>query len=276
MRNMLNAATTMNQLQQRMDLTSNNLANSNTFGYKAKSAQFSSLLFQQVNNINNGDAEAPRLTPEGIRVGSGAKMAHTSMHMDSGTIQQTGRALDIATQNGERFFVVNAPLQGGGNELRYTKAGNFYLQPVNDGAGVMLTTSEGLPVQGQNGPIILESNFDDISFTENGEVRVTRGEETQVEGTLQLVDITMPRALEATGGNLFRIDEAGLGVATEDITANVAPDEAGLIPGSLEQSNVNIGKEMTDLLEAQRAYSFNAKSISIGDQMMGLIGSMRS
>lgn len=276
MRNMLNAATTMNQLQQRMDLTSNNLANSNTYGYKAKSAQFSSLLFQQINNINNGDADAPRLTPEGIRVGSGAKMGHISMHMDAGAVQQTGRELDIAAQDGERFFVVNAPLQNGDSETRYTKSGNFYLQPVNGDEQVMLTTNEGLPVEGQNGPIILDSNFDDISFTENGEVRVTRNGTTQTEATLQVVDIAQPRALEATGSNQFRIDEAALGVPEEQLVVDVAPQDANLVPGALESSNVDMGKELTDLMEAQRAYSFNSRSISIGDQMMGLIGSMRS
>ncbi|WP_175615969.1 flagellar hook-basal body protein [Piscibacillus halophilus] len=276
MRNMLNAATTMNQLQQRMDLTSNNLANSNTHGYKSKSAQFSSLLFQQVNNLNNGDPDAPRLTPDGIRVGSGAKMGHTNTNMNLGTIQETGRALDVATQDSERFFVVNAPLDNGQTEERYTKAGNFYLQPVNGNEQVMLTTGEGLPVQGQNGPIILDSDFDEITITENGGVQVDRNGNRQIEATLQLVDIDQPRALEATGDNLFRIDEAGLGVPAEQLLAEVDPQEANLMTGALESSNVDIGKELTDLLESQRAYSFNSRSISIGDQMMGLIGSMRS
>ncbi|SEQ99119.1 flagellar hook-basal body protein [Piscibacillus halophilus] len=276
MRNMLNAATTMNQLQQRMDLTSNNLANSNTHGYKSKSAQFSSLLFQQVNNLNNGDPDAPRLTPDGIRVGSGAKMGHTNTNMNVGTIQETGRALDVATQDSERFFVVNAPLDNGQTEERYTKAGNFYLQPVNGNEQVMLTTGEGLPVQGQNGPIILDSDFDEITITENGGVQVDRNGNRQIEATLQLVDIDQPRALEATGDNLFRIDEAGLGVPAEQLLAEVDPQEANLMTGALESSNVDIGKELTDLLESQRAYSFNSRSISIGDQMMGLIGSMRS
>lgn len=276
MRNMLNAATTMNQLQQRMDLTSNNLANSNTHGYKSKSAQFSSLLFQQVNNLNNGDPDAPRLTPDGIRVGSGAKMGHTNTNMNVGTIQETGRALDVATQDSERFFVVNAPLDNGQTEERYTKAGNFYLQPVNGNEQVMLTTGEGLPVQGQNGPIILDSDFDEITITENGGVQVDRNGNRQIEATLQLVDIDQPRALEATSDNLFRIDEAGLGVPAEQLLAEVDPQEANLMTGALESSNVDIGKELTDLLESQRAYSFNSRSISIGDQMMGLIGSMRS
>ncbi|RPF54128.1 flagellar hook-basal body protein [Aquisalibacillus elongatus] len=275
MRNMLNAASTMNQLQQRMDLTSNNLSNLNTYGYKSRQAQFSSLLFQQVNNMNGGDAESPRMTPEGIRVGSGARLAHTSMSLDPGTVQETGRPLDVAIQDENRFFAINAPLENGESETRFTRSGNFYIQPVNDNE-VMLTTSDGTPAHGQNGPIILEGNFDDIELTEEGGVQVTRGNETQVEANLQVVDIENTRVLEATGDNAFRINEADLEVPAEALVENIAPQEANLQPSALEQSNVDMAKEFTDLTEAQRAYSFNSQSISIGDQMMGLIGSMRS
>ncbi|GEL77230.1 flagellar hook-basal body protein [Tenuibacillus multivorans] len=276
MRNMLNAATTMGQLQQRIDLTSNNLANTDTYGYKSKQAQFSSLLFQQIDNMAGGDAESPRLTPEGIRVGSGARMAHTSMNLDVGTLQQTDRALDIAIQDANRFFVVNAPLENGESELRYTRAGNFYLQPVNDNEQVMLTTNQGVPVQGQDGPILIDGGFDDIGLNENGDVRVTRGDQTETEATLQVVDIERTRTLEAVGANTYRLDEAELGVPIADFVNDIAPQAANLHPGALESSNVDMAKEFTDLIEAQRAYSFNARSISMGDQMMGLIGSMRS
>ncbi|TFB19268.1 flagellar hook-basal body protein [Filobacillus milosensis] len=276
MRSMLNAASTMGQLQQRMDLTSNNLSNMNTYGYKSKQAQFSSLLFQQVNNIGEGDEESPRFTPEGIRVGSGAKLGHTSMNFSVGAPQRTGRALDVAIQDANRFFVVNAPLENGGTEERFTRAGNFYIQPVNNNEEVMLTTSNGTPVQGQNGPIVLDNNFNDIEILKDGSVRVTRGQNKEVEATLQLVDIARPNALEAVGANTFRLDEEDLGVPVANIVNDVVPEEGNLLPGALESSNVDMAKEFTTLLESQRAYSFNAQSIRLGDQMMGLIGNMRS
>ncbi|MDQ0352695.1 flagellar basal-body rod protein FlgG [Alkalibacillus filiformis] len=274
MRNMFNAAATMGQMQQRMDLTSNNLSNINNHGYKAREGQFSSLLYQQHDNILDYDQGSPRLTPDGIRVGAGARLSNTNMNMTSGTIEPSDRPLDVAIQDDYRFFVVNAPTEDGEVEERYTRAGNFYLSEQADGS-MMLTTNAGYPVEGQDGPITLDGEFDDISINESGEVEVTRDGDTAVEATLQLVDIENTRVMEPVDANSFTINEEDLEVPVEELVAEVAPIDANLAPSALEGSNVNMAKEMTDLLEAQRAYQFNARSLSIGDQMMGLIGNMR-
>ncbi|WP_188207585.1 flagellar hook-basal body protein [Alkalibacillus aidingensis] len=275
MRNMLNAATTMGQLQQRMDLTSNNLSNVNNHGYKSRQSNFSSLMFQQVNNLLDHDQDALRQTPDGIRVGSGARLASTNMNMDVGTVEQTDRPLDVAIQDSNRFFVVNGPAGEGEMEERYTRAGNFYLSELGDGE-FMLTTSAGYPVEGQDGPVVIDDQFDDISINELGQVEVTRDDETNVEATLQVVDVNNTRVMEPVDGDTFVINEDELEVPVEDMVEAVAPEQANLQSGALEASNVDMGKEFTDLLESQRAYSFNARSLSIGDQMLGLIGSMRN
>ncbi|MGM8215039.1 flagellar hook-basal body protein [Bacillaceae bacterium W0354] len=275
MRNMFNAAVTMGQLQNRIDITANNLANLNTYGYKANHANFASLMYQQVNNILHHDADSPRETPVGIRVGSGARLTHTTFNMNNGTIQHTNRDLDVAIQDQNRFFVVNAPAENGGTETRYTRAGNFYIQPINDDE-VMLTTSEGFPVEGQNGPIILADDFDAISINAQGGIDITRGNATQTEAYLQVVDFERTRGLEAAGANTYRLNEDALGVPAEEFVFNVAPANANLVPGAVEASNVDMAKEFAELIESQRAYSFNARSVSIGDQMMGLISNMRS
>ena len=51
--------------------------------------------------------------------------------------------------------------------------------------------------------------------------------------------------------------------------------ESGIQQGVLEQSNVDMSKEITDMTLTQRAYQFNSQSISIADQMMGLVNSIR-
>jgi len=45
--------------------------------------------------------------------------------------------------------------------------------------------------------------------------------------------------------------------------------------GTLESSNVDISKEMTDLIAAQRSYQFNSRAITLADQMLGLINGIR-
>ncbi len=272
---MFNAASTMGQLQQRMDLTSNNLANVNNHGYKTRHSNFSSLLNQQVNNLLDHDADSPRLTPDGIRVGSGARLGHENMNMDSGSLQETGRGLDVALQDRNRFFTVSVEGNDGAVEDHYTKSGNFYLSNMDDGT-FMLTSSEGNPVQGEDGPIIIDENFNDVRFNDNGDVIVTRDGEEAVEGTLQLVDIPNSRVLQPVDAGTFIINEDELGVPADALTEVVAPADANLVSGSLETSNVDYGTEVQNLMESQRAYSFNARSLSMGDQMMGLIGSMRN
>lgn len=273
MRNMFNAAVTMGQLQNRLDITANNLANLNTYGFKASYANFSSLLYQQVNNVLDYDGNAMRQTPLGIRVGSGARLANTTYLMQNGMIQHTDRDLDLAIQDVNRFFVVQAP-EGDETEIRYTRAGNFYLQPINGGQ-VMLTTSEGYPVQGQNGPIIIDSNFDKITFNHLGGLEVTRGNVTTTEDYVQVVEFERMRGLESAGNNTYRINDEALGVDREAFVMQIAPENANLVPKALESSNVDMAKEFADMIETQRAYSFNARSISIGDQMLGLINNMR-
>ncbi|GAA0487143.1 flagellar hook-basal body complex protein FlhP [Salinibacillus aidingensis] len=269
MRSSYLAATTMGQLQQKLNLIGHNLSNSSTTGYKARTANFSSLLHQQINQ-NGIDGEAPRQTPEGLRQGTGAKLGHTKVRMDAGTITQTERPLDVALSGEKHFFQVQVT-ENGAAETQYTRAGNFYLQPINNNQQVSLVTAQGNPVIGENGPIVLQSDMDEISIQDNGNILVRRGEQQQVEASLEVMEIDRPRSLETAGGNRYRIPD---NVPAAGMTA-VAPDP-GLHVGALESSNVDMGEEMTNMLEMQRAYQMNSQSISMGDQMAGLINQLRS
>jgi flagellar basal-body rod protein FlgG len=265
------AAVTMGQLQKKLDLIGHNMANVNTTGYKAKTANFSSLLVQQINNQSTGDENAPRLTPAGIRQGNGARLAHTNVNMATGTLTQTDRPLDVALTDPKQFFQVQVA-ENGITETQFTRAGNFYLQPINANED-MLVTAEGNPVVGTNGPIILQNGYDGISISDNGEISITRGNQTNAEAQLQVVQIDLPRSLETTGGNRYRLPANDLGVA-RDILVDVV-DDVKVKSGTLESSNVNLSEEMTSMLEFQRAYQLNARSITIGDQMMNLINQLR-
>ena len=66
---MINASVTMNQLQKAIDTIGNNMANSNTYGYKSRQTQFSDLLFQQVNNL---PGETMKIGKPRQELGSGA------------------------------------------------------------------------------------------------------------------------------------------------------------------------------------------------------------
>src|SRR5690625_4634402 len=100
------ASVTMNQIQQQIDLIANNLANMQTPGYKARSAEFSSLLFQNINNLSAQENLENRQTPDGIRVGVGARLGSANANFQIGVAQTTERSLDVMLTNENHFFQV--------------------------------------------------------------------------------------------------------------------------------------------------------------------------
>lgn len=274
-RTMIQAAVTMNQLQNKLDLIGNNLSNSQTTGYKSRQADFSSLLFQQINNLNDPKNAEGRSTPDGVRIGSGAKLASTNINLNLGAITETGRGLDTALLRKNDLFQIQVT-ENGVAETRYTRDGSFYLSPVNNNQAIMLTTADGNPVIGENGPIVIPAGFDSISIDENGEIMVTRGNGTQTAGRISIVEAIKPRLLEATGNNAFRLpDMQTLGYNLNEIIQETSPNDTLVKSGALERSNVDMSKEMTDMILTQRSYQFNARTISMSDQMMGLVNQLR-
>lgn len=271
---MIQASVTMNQLQSKLDLIGNNLANSETNGYKSRQSDFASLLYKQINNMTDPANAEGRSTPDGIRVGTGAILGAVNLNMQAGIVVETGRALDAALVEKNHLFQVQVT-ENGVAETRYTRDGTFYLSPTPDGAQMMLTTKDGHPVIGANGPIMLQAGFSNIKIDDNGDLIVDRNGAQQVEGNLAVRDIRVPRLLEAAGENLFRLpDLAALGL-NEAAVLEIVNGNGIIQGGSLEQSNVDMSKEMADLILAQRAYQFNARTISMGDQMMGLVNQLR-
>ena len=277
-RTMIQAAVTMNQLQQKLDLIGHNMANSQTPGYKTRNAEFSSLLTQQINNLNTPENAVNRLTPEGIRVGAGARLGAINNDLSIGALQTTNRALDLALRNGRHFFQIQTG-EPGTIETNYTRDGSFYLQTTSAAAdSVMLTNGDGEPVLGQNGaPIVIADGFEGIEVRDNGQIVVERGGQLEVAGAIAIVEITRPHVLEAAGGNLFRLPDADeLGFAVNEVALPVGITDSLVESGILEQANVDLAAQMSELLMAQRAYQFNARTISTTDQMMGLINQLRS
>lgn len=269
------AAVTMGQLQNKLDVVSNNMANLDTSGYKSRTAQFNSLLFQQIDNLNDEEANAlGRLTPDGIRLGSGAKVGQTEIDLSLGAIKETGRGLDIALLEDNHLLQIDVT-ENGETERRYTRDGTLYLNPMGEGE-LMLTNADGHPVIGENGPIVLAEGMDDVAIGEDGAIQVTRDGETAIEGQLAIVEAIRPQFLEAAGSNQFRLpDITDVAYDADDIIQAVAAGDVSLQSGALENSNVDLATQMTEMLETQRAYQFNARTISMHDQMRGLVNQLR-
>ena len=275
---MIAASVTMGQLQKKLDTISHNLANVNTQGFKRREASFSDLLFQQVNNQTMPVHEVGRLTPNGIRVGAGAKVAQTALRIEQGSIQQTERSLDVAIDGRGHFFQVLTE-EGGQLVTRYTRDGAFYLSQNQNNPDVLnLVTSNGSFVVGTNGPITIPANYSEIQIGKNGTISVTmQNGAVQQLGALELVNVARPQMLEQVGDNQFALRDnvVDLGYVPADIVLVLPQQNVSVQQGALEMSNVDMSREMSEMLLAQRSYQFNSRSITMADQMMGLVNGIR-
>lgn len=276
-RTMITATNTMSQLQKNLNVIGNNLANSNTHGYKAKHASFQELLYNEYRN-DKAD-EAPRQSPIGIRYGTGAKIAQTQMNWKVGSLQQTERQLDFALTTPKQYFNVLMPTEGG-QEVVYTRQGSFYITPI-DNNQLMLVNDDGNPIADENGnPIVFNENVQSYGVQAGGILQVTNADGTSNNFNLGITNIERPNLMEHISGTYIGLPRnmADLGVNAADVLTNLQGADRnviGLQNGVLEGSNVNYEKEMTDLINVQRNYQFNARSVTLADQMLGLINGIR-
>ncbi|MDR0138878.1 flagellar hook-basal body protein [Metabacillus idriensis] len=262
LRSMITATNTLGQLQKQLDMIGNNMANIDTQGYKRTQTGFSELLNQQVNNAGLNDDPAGRSTALGVRPGVGAMLTGQTVYTQ-GSIKVTDRELDIALTKPGQFLQVEA-----GGEVQYTRDGALYLNPAENGQ-LQLVTAEGHAVlDGNQNPIFFDDTFENMKVTADGRLTAVPGNQFVQLG---IVGVNQQSMLEKQGGNRYALNENAPNGTIEFLNL----DQIGVQQGALEMSNVDLSKEMTELMVAQRSYQLNSKSITMGDQMLGLINSVR-
>ncbi len=122
-RSMYSGVAGMKANQNRMDVIGNNIANSNTYGFKSGRATFRDVYYQQFRGASAGTQTRGGINPSSI--GYGAQLSSIDLMMDSSSMTSTGFALDCAI-TGEGFFQVMDP---DGN-IYYTKAGMLDINPA--------------------------------------------------------------------------------------------------------------------------------------------------
>src|SRR3954465_3729270 len=120
MRALRTAATGMAAQQLNVEVISNNIANMNTVGFKKQRAEFSDLLYQNIERAGAQSSDAGTIVPTGVQVGSGVKAGSVYRITTQGSPTQTGNQYDMMIQ-GRGYFQVLMP----SGETAYTRAGNF-------------------------------------------------------------------------------------------------------------------------------------------------------
>ena len=195
-----------------------------------------------------------------MQLGLGTRPIATAKIYSQGDFQQTGNPLDLVIQ-GQGFFQVR--LASG--ETAYTRDGTFHLN-----AQGLLTTADGNVLEPQ---ITIPPTAQNIVIGADGTVSVTIAGQSasQQVGTIQLATFQNPAGLNPVGGNLAMATTA----SGEAITAAPGQNGVGTISqGFLEQSNVDIVKEMVNMIVAQRAYEVNSKAIKVADDMLSQINNL--
>ncbi|MDY0389340.1 flagellar basal-body rod protein FlgG [Desulfobulbus oligotrophicus] len=259
MRSLWTATTGMSAQNLNMDVIANNLANVSTSGFKKSRADFQDLLYQIV-KVPGSPTSADTTSPTGIQVGLGVKPAAVTKIFTTGDIVQTSNPLDIAIE-GTGFFQVSMP----DGTTAYTRAGTLKL----DGDG-RITTSDGYPVEPE---IVIPEDALEITISPDGTVSAILGSDTITTelGNIDLADFVNDAGLIAIGKNLFRDTEAS-GPALIG-----TPGENGigtLLQGYIENSNVNLVEELTQMITAQRSFEINSKVITTSDEMMRTVTNM--
>ncbi len=243
------AATGMESMKFKIEVIANNLANTNTDGFKRTEVDFSDLLYQYKRNPTTQD------NPTGVSVGLGVKVAGTNIQHKQGSLKVTENQMDLAI-NGPGFLKFKDPISG--NDV-YSRNGAI----KQDDQGKFVNP-QGLIL---DPPITLsiEQQFSHVS--EDGRVWVRQagtGILNQL-GQMQLSNFPNPAGLQAIGNSGYIITAA----SGAEIVGQPKQNGLGsLVSGSLEASNVEIVHEMVDLISTQKAFDTNSKAITVSDKMM--------
>lgn len=267
-RSLYSGVSGMKNHQIRMDVIGNNIANVNTTGYKSGRANFQDILYQTmispVAPVNDTDGSGS-INP--AQIGTGMTVASIGVNMEQGTLQNTGRTLDLAIQ-GNGFFCVTD-----GTDYYYTRNGVFYIDKngyIVDSNGYQLVDgsgssgSPGSPIQLGSGTDVVST----ISISKNGTITATNIEGVDISPSNKIGIYTFANqdGLSKIGQNYYQVTAAS-GEATA-----MDEDDVGVISqiqsGYLEMSNVNLTDEFVNMITTQRGYQANGRVITTSDQML--------
>jgi flagellar basal-body rod protein FlgF len=226
------AMTGAKQIMQAQAVNNHNIANLSTIGFRADAVSF---------------ASEPIYGP-GYATRVNAVAGDAGTDFSSGVMQDTGRDLDIAV-NGNGFIAV----QGADGTEAYTRAGDLRVTP--NGA---VTTVSGLPVLTESGPLNIPPSTN-VTIGSDGTVSVV----PQGSAPFAVTQVDRIKLVNPPTATLQKGDDGLLRLKTGGKAK--ADDSVSVTSGMLESSNVNAAQSLISMIELQRLYEFQIKSINSTD-----------
>jgi flagellar basal-body rod protein FlgF len=222
------AVSGMNASMNRERVIASNMANAQTIGFKAEILQATPTTL-----------EGPQLE---VRALSSTEVSGASMK--AGGLNRTNQPLDVAMQ-GDAMLAIQTP----DGQEGYTRRGDLSITVTG-----VLQNGDGLPVIGSSGPITIPPGSK-VTIGPDGSLLAsdpdTPDAAPQVLDKLKLVSTAGTRIAKDIAGQ-FRVPNGGILPVNED---------AQVIPGALEQSNVNPSEVLTDMIAAQRLFDMRTKLV---------------
>lgn len=222
--------------QERLNVIGHNIANVNTYGYKAQTTSFQSLLNSEM-YVNTDNLAF---------TGHGVRILGTGIQVGSAALIQTGGETDFAI-GGNGWFAVES-----GGQTQYTREGTFSLS--EDGSKSYLVTSDGgfvLDAKGRK--IAVEKESNQLALAEK----------------IGVFNFSNSGALQPVTNNRF------LATALSGTAETAKQGEYQVLPGCLEQSGVSLTDEMANMIMAQRAYQLSARVVQAADEIEQTVNSLR-
>ena len=263
----------------KMDVIGNDIANVNTPGYKQSDVSFKESLIQSIRTPSEGSA--------GQQVGLGAQLGNITRNFSEGSLLQTGQSPNMGV-TGAGFFVV-ADDGAAAGDVFYSRAGDFVhdvdlatgeIRLINASGkqllGVLGATPDAANTTGLNAaglePIVLPQGTDNYTIGLDGLITATvNGADPVVIGRVALARFDNNYGLDSVGSNLFRE-----GAANPRAFTNPGVNGTGQIfQGFLENSNVDLAQEFTDMIITQRGFQANSRTITTGDELLQEVLSLK-
>ncbi len=291
--------------QSKLDVIGNNIANVNTWGYKAGSANFMDSLYTNTTNSTGGNAA----TVGGLgginasQVGYGVQMSSISRDFSKSTPYSTGRELDVMIEGTGFLIVSTSPGAANNTPLNVTDD----LKNADRGlklsrVGILAVDNEGYlvdnngnyiygyapddPTQGdtgfnetQIGRIQIPANGQDLYRLQNYKIMsdgtvvgfTTDTEQKITLGKIALADVQNVNGLQSDSGYYYNMgDNSGTCMAAQSNGIL-----GTFLSSYLEMPNVDLAKEFSEMITTQRGYQANTKVITVTDEMLQELVNMK-
>ncbi|MBY6036087.1 flagellar basal body rod protein FlgG [Fictibacillus nanhaiensis] len=265
LRSMYSGISGMKNFQVKLDVIGNNIANVNTYGFKKGRTTFKDLVSQQIAGASAAGGGRGGVNPK--QVGLGSQLATIDTVHTQGSLQTTGRPLDLGISGDGFFRLGTGTVAGAGTaitltETTYSRAGNFYL----DQTGYVVNGDGKFLLGTGNSVLKIPTDAKSFSVGSDGTLNyIDNAGVLQPAGQVQLAKFANNEGLEKSGSNEYR-QSTNSGAPTGALPG--AGGAGTLVAGALEMSNVDLSEEFTEMIVAQRGFQANTRIITTSDEIL--------